>query len=522
MRHQLQREWWRGLMLVGGGIWSLSLIPGVLWAQYALLYQSFAVRESALVAVTLVVTLGWVVVPLLISGLDDTLDPARFASLGVQVRAIMPGLTVATVLTIPALFFLLVFGILASSWRSEGNAALVVALVGAVLTVLMMVFSARLTTAWAGRLLASRRARFVAVAAIGVGLALLSPTAWLLFRDGFEVVLEYDVPDLLKQAGRTPLGAGVAAAGAATTGHWWGVAWRLAMLTGWVVLLHAAWRANVAYALVNPTYRGGGTRQRHDTMLAAAERPRKLPERWQLSAPARAVRTRLSRYWATDPRYLASMVGVLAFPLMFFVFVVPVLQLDARWALVTPVLLAASIGWGRHNDVALDSTALWLDVTAGASGADLMKGRLFAVLTWALPAVMAPAVALVAWSGLWTLAPAVIGACVGVLGLTLGISAVSSVLLPYRAPAPGDNPFGAEVGSVGASLLAQLVSSFATAIAMPLVTVPFVLALTVGASWGWLALVTGLLFGILGVAWGVRLSGRAYNARAGSLVGAVS
>jgi ABC-2 type transport system permease protein len=151
-----------------------------------------------------------------------------------------------------------------------------------------------------------------------------------------------------------------------------------------------------------------------------------------------------------------------------------------------------------------------------------MKGRLFAVLTWALPAVMAPAVALVAWSGLWTLAPAVIGACVGVLGLTLGISAVSSVLLPYRAPAPGDNPFGAEVGSVGASLLAQLVSSFATAIAMPLVTVPFVLALTVGASWGWLALVTGLLFGILGVAWGVRLSGRAYNARAGSLVGAVS
>ncbi len=207
---------------------------------------------------------------------------------------------------------------------------------------------------------------------------------------------------------------------------------------------------------------------------------------------------------------------------MFFVFVVPVLQLEARWSLVAPVLLAASIGWGRHNDVAYDSTAIWIDISAGSLGTELMKGRTFAVLSWAVPAVLGSAVVLLAWTGLWELAPAVIGACLGVLGLTLGISALTSVLLPYRAPAPGDNPFGTEVGAVGASLVAQLVSSLATAIAMPLVTVPFVLALANGTGWGWLALVTGLVFGPAGVALGVRLSGRAFDARAGSLVGAVS
>ncbi|PKQ25969.1 MAG: hypothetical protein CVT64_08010, partial [Actinobacteria bacterium HGW-Actinobacteria-4] len=215
MRHQLQREWWRGLMLVGGAIWSLSLIPAVVWAQFSLLHQAPQVRESALVAFTLVVALGWIVVPLLISGLDDTLDPGRFASLGLHAQAIMPGLTLATLLTVPALFFLLVFGVLAASWRAEGSLALAVALVGAVLTVLMLVFSARLTTAWAGRLLASRRSRLYAMAAVVAGVSLVGPAAWVLFRDGFEVVLDYDVPVLLEQVARTPIGAGVAAATAA-------------------------------------------------------------------------------------------------------------------------------------------------------------------------------------------------------------------------------------------------------------------------------------------------------------------
>jgi ABC-2 type transport system permease protein len=216
------------------------------------------------------------------------------------------------------------------------------------------------------------------------------------------------------------------------------------------------------------------------------------------------------------------MVGVLAFPVLFFALIMPAFGLDARWAFVAPVLLAASIGWGRHNDVALDSTALWLDVVSGQLGREIMWGRMAAIVTWALPVVLVAAVGTLAWTGLWSLAPAVVGACLGVLGLTLGISALTSVLLPYRAPAPGENPFGAEVGSVGASLVAQLISSAATGLALPLVTFAFALALVVDPAWGWLALVTGLVLGPGSLAWAVSYAGRQYDRRAGMLVASVS
>lgn len=522
MRHQLQREWWRGLMLVGGAIWSLTLIPAVVWASQSLTYQNAEITQFALAAVSMVLILGWVAVPLLITGLDDTLDPGRFASLGIRATTIMPGLTAAAFLTVPAVFFTVVMLILASSWRSESVAAVVVAAVGALLTVAVMVLSARLSVMWAARLLASRRARLVALIAVIAGVVALVPVALALFRDGFQIVVEYDVPVLIEQAARTPLGAWAGAAGAAAQAHWWGVAWRLGMLVAWIAVLHRAWAANVEYSLVHPVFRGGGTRQRHDTMLQAAERHRTLSARWQLSSPARAVRTRALRYWSSDPRYLASMVGVLAFPVLFIAFVMPTFDLDPKWALIAPLLLAASIGWGRHNDVAYDSTAVWMDITAGSIGADVMRGRMAAIVTWAVPMVVLATAAALLWSQRWDLAPAAIGGCLGVLGLTLGISALTSVLLPYRAPAPGENPFGAEVGSVGASLLSQLVSSIGAALAMPLVTMPLFLALAFDPNWGWLALITGAIFGPGGLFLGLRLAGRAYNVRAGALVGAVS
>jgi ABC-2 type transport system permease protein len=522
MRHQLQREWWRVLMLAGGAIWSLTLIPGVLWAQQVLVYQPRDIKEFALVAVAFVLIFGWVVVPLLITGLDDTLDPGRFASLGIQGRAIMPGLTLAALLTVPVVFFLAVMLILASVWRSDGVWVLLVGMTGAALTVLVMVFSARVSVMWASRLLSSRRSRLTALVAIGVGLAFVAPAAAVLFRDGFQVVVEYDVPVLIEWVGRTPIGAGMAAAGAASTGDWWAAGWRLAMVAAWAMVLHRAWRANVDYALVHPVYRGGGSRQRHDTLLAAAARTSRLPRAWQLSGPALAVRTRSLRYWSTDPRYLASLVGVLTFPVLFFALVMPAFGLDGRWAFIAPVLLAASIGWGRHNDVAYDSTAVWLDITAGSVGGDVMRGRMAAILVWAVPSVVIAALGTLAWTRLWELAPAVIGGCLGVLGLTLGISSLTSVLLPYRAPAPGENPFGAEVGSVGASLLAQVVSSVGTMLALPLVTLPFVLALGVHPGWGWVSLVTGLALGPIALLAGVNASGRLYDRRSGHLVHAVS
>lgn len=519
-RHVLEREWWRILIVASGVIWALVLVPWAVFGANALVGQSGDVREDAMVAIAVVAGLGWAVVPVLITGLDDTLDPGRFASLGIGVSRIMGGLTVAAMVTIPVMFFTAVFVILSSIWRDASAVVVVVAILGSLLTVISFVFTARLATMWSARVLASRRARGAAVGLIAASLALIAPLAWLLFRHGLDAVLESDLVVFLDQAALTPLGAGMSAPSVAAVGDWWGAGWRLAMMAAWAVTLWGAWRANVAHALVNPRFRGAGTRRRADSILNSGVRRWSLvPQRSQVAS---AVRARLLRYWFSDPRYLANMLGVFAFPVVFFALVMPTLGLDLRWSFGAPLLLAASIGWGRHNDVAYDSSALWLDVVSGRLGGDVMRGRMSAVVAWALPATLVACVAVVTWSGLWSAAPALVGACVGVLGLTLAISAIASVLVPYRAPGPGENPLGAEVGSVGAGLVAQLVSSSATVVLLPLVITPLVLALTVDARWAWLACVAGLVMGSGAYVLGVRYAGRLYDARAGRLLAKIT
>lgn len=515
--HQLQRDWWRVLFLVGGVIWAFALVPPILFAARILGYNDAQTKVEALVLVAGVLLLGWVVVPLLVTGLDDSLEPGRFAALGIEPKRLAPSLGVATLLTVPSMFFAFVLVALATAWRSEHPKpwVSVVAVAGALLTWAAMILSARIAAAWSARVLGSRRAREAAlITAVSVA-ALAVPAVWVIVRDGLELVLEYDLRVLMGQLAVTPVGAGMAAPQFVVDREPWGAAWRLAMMVVWVVILAVAWRATVAHSLVNPVFRGGGTRTRDDSILAAADKAK-------TTRPRTAVKARLLRYWFTDPRYLSNLIGVLVMPILLVGLAVPTLGLDARWTFLAPVLLAATIGWGRHNDVALDSSALWIDVTGGQLGAEVMRGRMAAVLTWAIPGVGALAIGALAWTRLWELAPALIGACIGVLGSTLGVAAITSIAFPYRAPAPGESPFGAEVGSVGASLVAQFVSSAVTFVVLPLSVVPFVLAFAVDPRWGWVSAIVGTAVGVLVYLLGVRVGGLLYDRRAGALIGLVT
>ena len=100
--HQLRRDWWRILFLIGGVVWSLSLVPAILWGARALSYNFAGVKADALVAVAAVLMIGWLVVPLLITGLDDSLSPTRFASLGLEPRRLSGPLAVTSALTVPS------------------------------------------------------------------------------------------------------------------------------------------------------------------------------------------------------------------------------------------------------------------------------------------------------------------------------------------------------------------------------------------------------------------------------------
>lgn len=244
--------------------------------------------------------------------------------------------------------------------------------------------------------------------------------------------------------------------------------------------------------------------------------------RWRTPHPGAvvvwAVTRRSLRSWAADPRYTSSLLGAVVLPVAIVGLVATVVDAPPAVALSMGPLMAGSIGWGRHNDVAYDGTAFWMHVTAAVPGWADRLGRLLGTLVWAGPlsAVVGAGGALAA--GRADLVPAAVGASIGVLAAGLGVSAILSPLLPYPVPEPGGNPFAAPIGAIGASLLAQLVASVATvALSVP------VLLLYVAASWsGGVLVPVTLAVGVVlagAVLWlGVRLGGRLYDARAGRLL----
>jgi ABC-2 type transport system permease protein len=521
LRHQFRSDWWRLLFVAAGAIWSISLIPALLFASHVLSERTFDVKQDALVAVASLLAVAWVVVPLLATGVDDSLDPARFAPWGIPPRRLMPGIVVAAFTTVPALFFAIVAGVMAATWRGENNAGwvLLVASVGAALSLATWVASARLATLWATRLLATRFSKVVLAGFALAVVALVSATISVVRADGLDAFLGGELTTALEALARTPWAAGFAAPSAVALGQPWGAVWRLAIVVIWLVALLAAWRSAVEHSLVNPVSRGGGTLRTRDSILAAVQR--QLPG-WRAAPTTRAVLARSARAWRIDPRYVAQVVGAVAMPTILGGVAVAAFGASGPWLFAVPVVLSVTIGWGRHNDLAYDASAVWLDIVSGVRGAEVMRGRLLATAGWATPAVVAMSVVAAAITGRWDALPAVVLVALGVLGVGLGIASISSILLPYRVPAPGESPFGAEPGTIGASLGAQAASSLVTGVAVPIVVAPLVAALVWGGPWWPLAAVVGVVCGVAGVWGGTRVAGALYERRQGRLIGMLS
>lgn len=192
------------------------------------------------------------------------------------------------------------------------------------------------------------------------------------------------------------------------------------------------------------------------------------------------------------------------------------------WLFAVPVVLSVTIGWGRHNDLAYDASAVWLDIVSGVRGAEVARGRLLATVGWAAPTVVVMCVVAAAITDRWDALPAVGLVALGVLGVGLGIASISSILLPYRVPAPGESPFGAEPGTIGASLGAQVASSLVTGVAVPLVVAPLVAAFVWGGPWWFVSAAMGLVSGVAGVWGGTRIAGALYERRQGRLIAMIS
>ncbi len=512
LRHTLRRETWRVVVLVFGVLWTLTLIPSVVGGMVWLSREPAAASRDLLVVAGALLTVGWTAIPMLIPGMDDSLEVTRFASFGLRARRLVPGLLASAMLSVPALFTALVCLAPAIAWRNSGRGPVLVALVAGLLGLVTCLLLARLSTQVSARLLGSRRSKEMSAVLGVLAVVLVIPVIVTLGTLGLEGALER-VPTIAEVLSWTPFALVWAAPGAMALGDTPGAVVRLVLALAWVAAGLWLWTALLQRALTHPASRGGQVRRRVDAMLPArgASSPGLVA--------ARAITRRGLRYWTADPRYMSSLLGAVVAPLLIVMLVATVVDAPAAVALSMGALIAGTLGWGRHNDVAFDGSAFWLHVAAHVPGWADRLGRTLATLLWAAPMVIVVSLIGAAVGGRWDLAPAAVGLGVGFLCGGLGVSAVVSALLPYPVPEPGANPYAAQMGAVGASLVAQLVSSVATWVVCVPVLVVYGLSLWSNAAIAPVTLLVGVLGGAATLAGAVVLGGRVYDARAPRLLG---
>jgi len=512
LRNGFRRSPWQIVAFVLGAVWALGLMFSLGTGLVALRWSGMELAGPVVVGLGSLLVLGWALVPLVAFGVDETLDPSRFATLGVRRRALVPGLLIAGLAGLPGLTTA-VLGLAAVVTFSRSVVATVLSLVAVTIAVLTAVAASRATTTAAAGLLRRRRTRDVLAIVGGLAVVGVGPLTNLALAraDGDLAEFGRTVANVL---GWTPPGFALAAAADAGRGEWVGAGLRLLLAAAVLALTVLGWSLALGPAATGPTTRSssaGGTAGGTHPILS------RLP-----ASPAVAVAVRCSRYWRRDPRYLISAASLAVIPLLLVVLPISGGGQIGIWPLVAGPAVAFVMGWSLHNDVAYDHSAFALHVAAGVRGRDDRAGRVLAAGVWQVPVLVVATVGGTLLAGRPELLPAAFGAAFGLFGAALGVSSLASALVPYPAPAPGANPFQTPRGAAAGTLVAQFATSAVTTVLSVPAVVPAVVAVF-GPAWaGWIALVLGAATAVLWTWLGIVQGGAVLDRRAPEVLARVS
>ena len=534
--NSLKNNIWALIGTAVGTLYGLGLLLALVAGAIGLGRLGADTAAPVLAAAGALTVLGWTLVPLMLTGVDSTLDPRAMAAWTAPSRPLVIGLAVAAATGVPGLLTgaglllpVLVWAV-AGQW---GAALLALALAPAALATCVLlsrvvVIGAGVSTSRRGR----DRAGVIAVLAVflvSLAPSLLNLDAWLDSGIGPQ-----GLRTAARVAGFTPFGWALAAPGHLARGEAVAAIGLAAAALALPAALAPVWGRVVGRVMTGPA-RSDARSRAYDGAAeggAQAGAARVLPWHRRLErimpSPAAAVAARCLRYWRTDPRYLVQVITLVVMPVL-----TPVMIALGRASaidvgetslapgrasavlLAAPALAALLCGWGLHNDLAFDSTALWTQVSASVRGRDDRLGRLAAAALWQGPVIVVLALVGGAWTGLWHALPAVGGLSAAIYGCALAWSSLTSALLPYEANAPGDSPMKSRTsGTAFLAALVQMVGMGVICLAAAPVVAGFTAAALAGAwDWGWPLLAGGALWGA-GAAWaGVVVGGRLLDSR---------
>ncbi len=436
--------------------------------------------------------LAWLILPLMVFGLDSTLDPATLALYPIRTRPLAVGLLAASATGAwPAATLLGLLGV--TIGLARGALGVLIALFAVVLQVLFCVTMARfVTTALAG-VLRSRRGKDFA--------ALLFIPIFAVYEGFFQIL-----PKLISEHALTassfggvdlwlrwlPPGLAVHAIYDASTGHAGTALLRLAVLAGIIVVLGAAWIRSLRRTLVTT-----------DTSTQSAVRGSALPfARYGLRGTVAA------RFWLYQRREPYSLIywGITAV-LMALVAFRLVLSPDWFGGLLASGATGGALAGAFHNN-AIGWSGPGFGLEAMALNGRRALRAYFSGQNIALGVIAVPLVTAVCFA----LAVVAKHPMDGFLGLAVGLAAIGAglaaanlftVTTPYPVEKRGGTPLPrAATGHNGEAAASQLVTLLGVAVAVTPVILAAVFTQSVTPAIRMPMLVLGGAAYGLALAWG--------------------
>jgi ABC-2 type transport system permease protein len=480
------------ILVAAGGFWILALFRG----------------NSASVDLTTVVftafALGWLILPIMASGLDGTLDPATLQMYPLRTRPLAVGLLAASATGAwPAANVIALLGVTVG--LAAGGLGLLFAVVAVALQVLFCITLARLVTTSLARLLHSRRGKDLAVLLIIPIFALVELLGQVIPRaaGGITAASFAGVDTWLRWL---PPGLAAHAIQDASAGHPGTALARLGLLAAVIIVLGWLWVRSLSRALVTADTSTGSAQVRATTLPLA---------RYGLRG---AVAARFWIYQRRDPTSLVywAMTAVIMVVVSASTIFGP--HQHPGVVIASAVIGAGFVGYFHANSVGLTGPPFVIEALALTSRRSLrayFSGQNIALGVIAVPLLSAISLGLAAAVRHPDLGVAAVAVALAGLGAALGLSNILTVTLAYpmatrtgspmrqAAPGYGSYTFGgilANLGGVAVAVIPVIVAAAVTSSDPAAVRTPVLL---VGAAAYGLAL-----------AWaGVRLAAREAEGR---------
>ncbi|GAA2494636.1 transporter [Winogradskya humida] len=457
------------------------------------------------------VVLGWLFLPLIIFGVDESLDPARFALLPLRHVTLVRGLFAASLVGVPAIAtFAATLGMVHAAAMLGGFFAATVELVGLIGGILLCAALSRAVTSAFATALRSRRSRDLATVALAGSAALLGPLQ-LGLRSAIERADWQGIGHVVDVLAWTPLGAPYSMGLDVATGRLWAVPIKIVVVAATIALLLWWWSGSLEKAMLGAK---SGSRERTASQLTPVAQ---LVPRWLPRNRFGALAGREMRYWWRETRRRATLISFVAVAL-FLPVLVAVSGGPAGASGAVLVFVAALAAVSLTNQFGFEGSAYAANVVAGVPGRVELAARATGLSVYVLPPLLVISVIASVVPGRGAAAPALIGTVLAAYGVALAVAMPISVRAAYALP-DSTSPFAMSSGGGTAKGLL----SFAALIGATIATAPLQIgAWLLGDVWLWIGLPVGIAYGAGGLVLGLRLAAPMLDDRMPELLATVS